>query len=123
MCTSFGLFHACEKNSLTSYLMWYASFLENMFHDENLFENKETVARPAPRMSDYYFAEPETGQQDPYSKDCGIWVAQWMMQGHVWCNYNLQVVNNVTRMRLAVDLVMGRHNAKRNEVTRMAEED
>ncbi|QHO56785.1 uncharacterized protein DS421_3g76710 [Arachis hypogaea] len=83
----------------------------------------ETVARPAPRMSDYYFAEPETGQQDPYSKDCGIWVAQWMMQGHVWCNYNLQVVNNVTRMRLAVDLVMGRHNAKRNEVTRMAEED
>ncbi|XLU30122.1 hypothetical protein S245_066188 [Arachis hypogaea] len=74
-------------------------------------------------MSDYYFAELETGQQDPYSKDCGIWVAQWMMQGHIWGDYNLQVVNNATRMRLAVDLVMGRHNAKRNEVTRIAEED
>ncbi|QHO49140.1 uncharacterized protein DS421_1g11390 [Arachis hypogaea] len=33
------------------------------------------------------------------------------------------VVNNATRMRLDVDLVMGRHNAKRNEVTPIAEED
>ncbi|RYR10572.1 hypothetical protein Ahy_B05g079003 [Arachis hypogaea] len=73
-----------------------------------------------PRCSSYILVEPEIGQQAPNSVDCGIWVAQWMIQSHVWRDYNLQVVNDATRMRLAVDLVMGRHNVIRNDISQMA---
>ncbi|RYR20355.1 hypothetical protein Ahy_B03g065463 [Arachis hypogaea] len=56
-----------ERKVWLDQIRYVAFFLENMFRDGNLFEDKETAARPAPRMSDYYFAKPETGQQDPYS--------------------------------------------------------
>ncbi|MED6203997.1 hypothetical protein PIB30_005002 [Stylosanthes scabra] len=52
--------------------------------------------------------------------DCGVYVAQWMIQAHLWSDYNIEVVDDETRMRLALDLVMGRHNTIRTDIGCMA---
>ncbi|KAL4293272.1 hypothetical protein S83_062330 [Arachis hypogaea] len=52
--------------------------------------------------------------------DCGVWVAEWMIQYDLWASYDLQEVNDSTRMTIAVDLVMGDHNPISKEVQEKA---
>ncbi|XLT62067.1 hypothetical protein HN873_018591, partial [Arachis hypogaea] len=53
--------------------------------------------------------------------DCGIWVAQWM---HLNCFWSLDnktwVVNDFTRMRLAMDLVNDFNNSKRDIIVELS---
>ncbi|MED6185342.1 hypothetical protein PIB30_056041 [Stylosanthes scabra] len=51
--------------------------------------------------------------------DCGVWVAQWQLMSYVWEDYLVEV-NMQTRMRLALDLVIGPHNPKSKEVEELA---
>ncbi|QHO41562.1 Ulp1 protease family, carboxy-terminal domain protein [Arachis hypogaea] len=51
------------------------------------------------------------------SMDCGVWVSQWMILTHLWASYELEKVNDSTRMLLAIDLVMGSLNPIAEEVT------
>ncbi|XLR15741.1 hypothetical protein S83_043679 [Arachis hypogaea] len=54
------------------------------------------------------------------SNDCGICVAQWMELSYLWGFFDLERVDNETRIRLAVDLVMSKSNPKREEVCQKA---
>ncbi|MED6123970.1 hypothetical protein PIB30_054554 [Stylosanthes scabra] len=47
--------------------------------------------------------------------DCGVYVAQWMIQSDIWQAYNL-VITDETRMRLGIDLVTNIHNINRVQV-------
>ncbi|MED6163821.1 hypothetical protein PIB30_083717 [Stylosanthes scabra] len=50
--------------------------------------------------------------------------AIWMLQSTLWgTDYNLPAVNATTRVRLAVDLVLGKHNPVRTDICRMAVDD
>ncbi|RYR08403.1 hypothetical protein Ahy_B05g076078 [Arachis hypogaea] len=73
-----------------------------------------------PRFSAFEFEEPEVPQQESASADCGVWVAQWMIRGHLWQDYGVQNVNTATRMRLAVDLVMKSPNHLAQQVVSKA---
>ncbi|XLT93582.1 hypothetical protein HN873_015244 [Arachis hypogaea] len=53
----------------------------------------------------------------PLMMDCGVWVSQWMILTHLWASYELEKVNDSTRMLLAIDLVMGSLNPIAEEVT------
>ncbi|MED6109205.1 hypothetical protein PIB30_031307 [Stylosanthes scabra] len=70
--------------------------------------------------SEYKFREPDVPQQPPKSNDCGIWVSQWMILScYVGTNHKW-VVNDYTRMKLAVDLVNGEHDPKCDTVKELA---
>ncbi|MED6194557.1 hypothetical protein PIB30_029714 [Stylosanthes scabra] len=66
--------------------------------------------------SEYKFKEPDVPQQHPELNDCGIWVSQWMILTCYFGTNHKWVVNDYTRMKLAVDLVNGEHNPKRDTV-------
>ncbi|XLR59238.1 hypothetical protein HN51_013596 [Arachis hypogaea] len=76
-----------------------------------------------PHPSTFDLDEPEVGHQIEGSNDCGVWVVQWMMQSWVFRDFMLEDVTNQTRMWLALDLVMGRHNPIAREVGRKAMAD
>ncbi|MED6181751.1 hypothetical protein PIB30_022351 [Stylosanthes scabra] len=70
--------------------------------------------------SEYKFKEMDVPQQHPKSNDYGIWVSQWMILScYVGTNHKW-VVNDYTRMKLAVDLVNGEHNPKRDTIKELA---
>ncbi|MED6110530.1 hypothetical protein PIB30_043865 [Stylosanthes scabra] len=46
----------------------------------------------------------------PFPLDCGVWVCQWMVNSHLWRDYELEEVNESTRMSLVIDLVTSPHN-------------
>ncbi|KAL4365091.1 hypothetical protein AHAS_Ahas07G0071400 [Arachis hypogaea] len=100
-------------------MLYVAFFLENLLCDDYFYEGAPNEMH---KPSTYEILEPEIGQQAYGSNDCGVWVAQWMIQSHLWSNYDLPVVNEHTRMRLAIDIVLGRHNPYRAEIGRKAVE-
>ncbi|XLU57809.1 hypothetical protein S245_052457, partial [Arachis hypogaea] len=51
--------------------------------------------------------------------DCGVWVTTWMRECQWRSNYNIKV-NDSTRLRLAIDLVMNPFNLKSQEVLEAA---
>ncbi|RYR77933.1 hypothetical protein Ahy_A01g002644 [Arachis hypogaea] len=56
--------------------------------------------------------------------DCGVWVAQWMHLNRYWSLDNKTcVVNDYSRMRLAVDLVNDYNNSKRDIIVELAVTD
>ncbi|KAJ1392530.1 hypothetical protein SESBI_35763 [Sesbania bispinosa] len=57
---------------------------------------------------------------DMHCNDCGVQVARWMMECISDDNYQSIGVNAESRMRLALDLVLNRHNQMRNETVRKA---
>ncbi|KAL4276513.1 hypothetical protein AHAS_Ahas20G0214700 [Arachis hypogaea] len=100
-------------------MLYVAFFLENLLCDDFFYEGTPNEMH---KPSTYEIVEPEIGQQVDGSNDCGVWVTQWMIQSHLWSNYDLPVVNEHTRMRLVVDIVLGRHNPYRVEIGRRAVE-
>ncbi|QHN84895.1 uncharacterized protein DS421_16g532670 [Arachis hypogaea] len=52
----------------------------------------------------------------PETNDCGNWVTQWMVLNHYWRPDKTWVVNDYSRMRLAMDLVYDEHNPKRDMI-------
>ncbi|XLR34201.1 hypothetical protein S83_062101 [Arachis hypogaea] len=111
-----------------------AFFLENMLEDKRFWKNEEHFK---PHPSTFDVTEPPIGQQAEGSlavhpllinlcllitrmNDCGVWVCQWMMLNWVWGNVDLEDVNNHTRMRLALDLVIGPYNPIAHDVGRRA---
>ncbi|RYR50950.1 hypothetical protein Ahy_A06g025992 [Arachis hypogaea] len=73
-------------------------------------------------LSDKNFGETPSFRNIQFSKnDCGIWVAQWM---HLNCFWSLDnktwVVNDFTRMRLAMDLVNDFNNSKRDIIVELS---
>ncbi|TKY68410.1 Ulp1 protease family, carboxy-terminal domain protein [Spatholobus suberectus] len=73
-----------------------------------------------PHISDFALVVPDDiGQQLPDLNDCGIWVAKWMMERGWSEDYKIKV-DNETRMKLALELVLSSHNTQKNEVIKLA---
>ncbi|QHO01204.1 Ubiquitin-like-specific protease [Arachis hypogaea] len=103
--------HSDHRESRVSQMKFVAFFVENMLEDKR-FWRKEDHYKPHPSTFD--IAEPPVGQQAYQS----VWVCQWMILNWVWENVNLEEVNDQTRMRLALDLVMGAYNPITRDVGR-----
>ncbi|KAJ1400985.1 Ulp1 protease family, C-terminal catalytic domain [Sesbania bispinosa] len=91
-----------------------ALFLEEILYDECFYE---ATATEKPIVSEYAIVEHEgSGVQDDGSNDCGVWVGQWMNESLIHHDYSELHVNTASRMRLALDLVLGDFNKIREEV-------
>ncbi|KAL4314305.1 hypothetical protein AHAS_Ahas15G0071800 [Arachis hypogaea] len=96
-----------EADARKTAMVRVALYLEGLTLGKSWLSGPEALR---PRFSAFEFEEPEVPQQAGDSMDCGVWVAQWMIREHLWQDHGVQNVNNATRMRLAVDLVMKSHN-------------
>ncbi|KAK7291776.1 hypothetical protein RIF29_07188 [Crotalaria pallida] len=68
------------------------------------------------KISEFEIDIPEEGQQEEdMSNDCGVWVASWMMLHKEEDHYNIKV-DAITRLRLALDLVMKPYNSIHNDI-------
>ncbi|XLU99168.1 hypothetical protein S245_013508 [Arachis hypogaea] len=106
-----------RQEARISQMKFVAFFLENML-EEKRFWKKEDHYKPHPSTFDV--TEPLVGQQADQSNDYGVWVCQWMMLNWIWENVELEDVNDHTRMRLALELVMGPYNPIARDVGRRA---
>ncbi|QHN92085.1 Ulp1 protease family, carboxy-terminal domain protein [Arachis hypogaea] len=91
-----------ERQARIDQMMEVARLLELLLTDTSSYECKTTVSKSIS------------------NNDCGVWVAEWMIQYDLWASYDLQVINEHTRMTIAVDLVMGEHNPISEEVQQKA---
>ncbi|QHO27229.1 Ulp1 protease family, carboxy-terminal domain protein [Arachis hypogaea] len=86
----------------------------------------------SPKTLKRYYAEEYMGEFESLCKifvpmnednmhwnDCGVWVTTWMRECQWRSNYNIKV-NDSTRLRLAIDLVMNLFNLKSQEVLEAA---
>ncbi|KAK7281067.1 hypothetical protein RIF29_08732 [Crotalaria pallida] len=90
-----------EKRMKLIHIM--TSFIEDMLLDESFYDF-ETPA--IAKISDFEIDVPEEGQQEEdMSNDCGVWVASWMMLHKEENHYNVKM-DAITRLRLALDLVI-----------------
>ncbi|QHO01966.1 Ulp1 protease family, carboxy-terminal domain protein [Arachis hypogaea] len=96
------------------------TYLEKFVSDKNF---QETPSHKNLQFSKYKFSEPTVPQQKANSNDCGIWVAEWMILNHYWGVNKPWIVNDYSRMRLAVDLVYKWHNPKRDMIKELAVAD
>ncbi|RYR03564.1 hypothetical protein Ahy_B06g082602 [Arachis hypogaea] len=95
------------------------NYLENLLSDKNF---GQTPSFRNIQFSKYKFDEPAIPQQSAKSNDCGIWVAQWMQYfSYPLCD--IIVVNDYTKMRLAMDLVNDSNNSKRDIIVELAVTD
>ncbi|XLT26100.1 hypothetical protein HN873_057392 [Arachis hypogaea] len=106
-----------ERDGRVAQMKFVAFFIETMFED-NRFWKKGDHYQPHP--SSFEVVEPEVGQQGELSNDCGVWVCHWMMHAWLWEDFVVEPMNDQTRMRLALDLVMGDYNPLAREVSRRA---
>ncbi|MED6131027.1 hypothetical protein PIB30_006355 [Stylosanthes scabra] len=86
-------------------------FVEAMLKDNSFWAAEEHFP---PFVSDYKPLVPEVGRQADGSMDCGVWVCQCMVNSHLWLDYNLQDINDSTRISLAIDLVTSPQNPLAN---------
>ncbi|CAH9071776.1 unnamed protein product [Cuscuta epithymum] len=95
-----------------------AVYLEEILTDSSFYDSSDDERL---LISDYALTVPEgIGRQLNGSNDCGVWVAQWMSEC-IWTNnYSNVSVTPETRMRLALDLVLGSYNELRDEVVQKA---
>ncbi|KAJ1380996.1 hypothetical protein SESBI_45532 [Sesbania bispinosa] len=102
---------SCEK---TGY------FLEEMLMERSFYK---LTSNQCPAISDFDLIEPEGLKKHLTSyNDYGVQVAKWMMECISNHNYQSIRVNAQSRIRLALDLVLDRHNHMRNETVRKAHE-
>ncbi|MED6220868.1 hypothetical protein PIB30_048942 [Stylosanthes scabra] len=112
-----------------------ADLLEKILEDRIFFLHSYTARA---KVSEYEFIKADTPRQDEGSNDGGVWVAQWIEHSNMWDNYvtevitsrildnltgdgqHLKQVTDRTRMQIALDLVMGKHNPKADEVCKLA---
>ncbi|MED6164839.1 hypothetical protein PIB30_093944 [Stylosanthes scabra] len=102
-----------EKPSRVQAMKDVACFLGGLIDNELIYDN------PMP-ISKNELAEPKICQQKKDTLDCGIWVSQWITMSNVWDAQDLEEVNEYSRMRLAIDLVLNDYNPKREEIVRTA---
>ncbi|QHO02864.1 Ulp1 protease family, carboxy-terminal domain protein [Arachis hypogaea] len=94
-----------------------ALFIEEMLDDSTFYVNHTTHRLV---ISEYPIIHPaEIGEQNDDSNDCGVWMTTWMRECQWRNNYNIKV-NESTRLRLAIDLVMNPFNLKSQEVLQAA---
>ncbi|RYR38333.1 hypothetical protein Ahy_A09g043360 [Arachis hypogaea] len=70
-----------ETKARRDQMRYVAFFLENMLVDRSFYNDKFNCIFLKPYT--FIVVEPEIGQQDERSNDCGVWVAQWMIQSHL----------------------------------------
>ncbi|KAL4305997.1 hypothetical protein AHAS_Ahas16G0134200 [Arachis hypogaea] len=87
-----------ERQARIDQMLEVARLLELLLFDKSAYESKTTVS----------------------NMDCRVWVAEWMIEYNLWASYDLQEVNDTTRMTIAVDLVTGDHNPISEEVQQKA---
>ncbi|KAJ1398792.1 hypothetical protein SESBI_30779 [Sesbania bispinosa] len=85
---------------------------------------KRVSSSQKPIVSEFKIIVPEDlGMQAEGSNDCGVWVAQWMNQCILYQDINEYKeikVNIESRMRIAIDLVMGDYNKLKDDVVHRA---
>ncbi|MED6185526.1 hypothetical protein PIB30_057945, partial [Stylosanthes scabra] len=108
---------AAATNTRIEHMREVAKYLGVLIRSRSLWKNKE--AHP-PLISEFDPEEAVTGQQAPGTMDCGVWVCQWMINSHKWLDYDIEPVDESTRMRIAVQLVVGPHNPLAESVTQKA---
>ncbi|XLU30999.1 hypothetical protein S245_067065, partial [Arachis hypogaea] len=60
-----------------------AFFIETLLANPKMYEEKKVLSF---HPSTYDIKEPTIGQQARDSKDCGMWVSQWMIMSNSWCD-------------------------------------
>ncbi|RYR57018.1 hypothetical protein Ahy_A05g022755 [Arachis hypogaea] len=84
-----------------------AAYLEAMLDDHIFYDDKSKIV-------DYSSFWPITPFDLPLKKnisnDSGVWVTTWMREYTLQDDFYIQQINNSTRMRLAVDLVLEEFN-------------
>ncbi|RYQ81813.1 uncharacterized protein LOC107624248 isoform X1 [Arachis ipaensis] len=106
-----------DRQARIDKMLEVARLLELLLSETSSYFGKTTVPKS---ISKFRIQEPQISQQAADSNDCGVWVAEWMIQYDLWASYDLQVINEHTRMTIAVDLVMGEHNPISEEVQQKA---
>ncbi|XP_072059486.1 uncharacterized protein [Arachis hypogaea] len=94
-----------------------AKLLDNILSKESLYKLPNAKTKS---ITLYDFDEPKVPQQKMDSNDCGVFVAQWMILSNLWKPLENQVVNDYTRMRIALDLVMQGCNPLVEEMKKLA---
>ncbi|QHN85167.1 Ulp1 protease family, carboxy-terminal domain protein [Arachis hypogaea] len=102
-----------EREGRINQMLAVDRFIEHMLDDKSCYEKQNITSK---KVSSFKVFEPLISQQAEDSMDCGVWVSQWMILTHLWASYELEEVNDSTRMALAIDLVMGSHNPIAEEV-------
>ncbi|RYR09751.1 hypothetical protein Ahy_B05g078155 [Arachis hypogaea] len=95
-----------------------ALYLEGMLQHDSFYDF--TIR---PKVSEFPILEAlGIGRQRNDSFDCGIWVATWM-KNCIWIDdYNIYV-DDATRMRIAIDLIMKSYNLKKNTIIKAAKKN
>ncbi|TKY65826.1 Ulp1 protease family, carboxy-terminal domain protein [Spatholobus suberectus] len=94
-----------------------AIFLEELLLHKSFYQFPFTSK---PEISEFLLVVPnDIGEQLLDSNDCGIWVAKWMIDPALSNDYKIHV-DNGTRMKIALDLVLGSHNTNRDEIIKLA---
>ncbi|QHN85243.1 Ulp1 protease family, carboxy-terminal domain protein [Arachis hypogaea] len=106
-----------ERDARVDQMTYVAFFLQTILRDRKLYSKCDSVP---PTTSAYRVREPITGQQDPTSRGCGIWVAQWMQLSNIWTSYDIEGINDHNKMRLALDLIMAKSNPTRDEICKLS---
>ncbi|MED6195002.1 hypothetical protein PIB30_033922 [Stylosanthes scabra] len=52
--------------------------------------------------------------------DFGVRVCQWMINSYKWLDYDIEPIDDSTRMHIAVQLVVGPHNTLAKSITQKA---
>ncbi|RYQ85742.1 hypothetical protein Ahy_B10g105340 [Arachis hypogaea] len=101
------------KKKATLYLEW-------MLQHDSFYDFESTIR---PKVSEFPIWEAlGIGRQRNDSFDCGIWVATWM-KNCIWIDdYNIYV-DDATRMRIAIDLIMKSYNLKKNTIIKAAKKN
>ncbi|QHO23276.1 Ulp1 protease family, carboxy-terminal domain protein [Arachis hypogaea] len=97
-----------------------ALYLEGMLQHDSFYDFESTIR---PKVSEFPILEAlGIGRQRNDSFDCGIWVATWM-KNCIWIDdYNIYV-DDATRMRIAIDLIMKSYNLKKNTIIKAAKKN
>ncbi|MED6122126.1 hypothetical protein PIB30_036831 [Stylosanthes scabra] len=75
-----------DPNVADNYFLVQAKFINNMLKDRSFYLEDDTVP---PTIDTFGVVEPPVSQQCATSKDCGVWVAQWMEFSRMWGSYDL----------------------------------
>ncbi|QHO26547.1 Ulp1 protease family, carboxy-terminal domain protein [Arachis hypogaea] len=92
-----------EREGRIIQMLDVARFIDHILADKSYYEKQNITPK---KVSSFKVFEPL--------------VSQWMILTHLWASYELEEVNDSTRMALAIDLVMGSHNPTVEEVAEKA---
>ncbi|MED6199426.1 hypothetical protein PIB30_075857 [Stylosanthes scabra] len=83
-----------------------AEYLDRFLTADRFYKDKSSFwLKPL----EFDFIEPQVGQQQPLSRDSGVWICLWMIESHQCTNFDLEV-SDATRMTIALNLVTYEYN-------------